>query len=113
MSKPINGISPGEWAKHLRPWGKRLFWKQHRRALKVTELSDEDIALLATMKVKPRKKIKRYGIKLTYPPLRWLGENNEFSWTRWYKTRAAREAAYRSRNNGGGNSEIKRERIER
>lgn len=22
----------GEWAKHLRPWGKRVFWKAERRA---------------------------------------------------------------------------------
>lgn len=22
----------GEWAKHLRPWGKRRFWHQHRKA---------------------------------------------------------------------------------
>ena len=22
----------GEWAKHLRTWGKRLFWKKHRKA---------------------------------------------------------------------------------
>jgi len=21
----------GEWAKHLRPWGKRVFWKKHRQ----------------------------------------------------------------------------------
>jgi len=21
-----------EWAKHLRPWGKRLFWKSERQA---------------------------------------------------------------------------------
>ena len=24
----------GEWRKHLRPFGKRLFWKRERRAVK-------------------------------------------------------------------------------
>jgi hypothetical protein len=23
---------PGEWWKHLRPWGKREFWKRERKA---------------------------------------------------------------------------------
>jgi hypothetical protein len=27
-------VSTGEWAKHLRPFGKRLFWKKDRKAAK-------------------------------------------------------------------------------
>lgn len=27
--------SPPIWAKHLRPWGKRQFWKMERKAAKI------------------------------------------------------------------------------
>lgn len=31
--KRVNQITvSGEWARHLRPWGKRAFWKAERRA---------------------------------------------------------------------------------
>jgi predicted RNA binding protein YcfA (HicA-like mRNA interferase family) len=31
--KRVNQVTvSGEWAKHLRPWGKREFWKAERRA---------------------------------------------------------------------------------
>ena len=32
MSKPIAGVKPKEWAKHLRPYGRRQFWHAVRRA---------------------------------------------------------------------------------
>ena len=40
--KGIKGFlnADGEWAKHLRPWGKRFFWKGERSAQK-KQISDE------------------------------------------------------------------------
>lgn len=42
MSTIKKGIltAPGEWAKHLRPWGKRLFWKGERKADKAQAKSE-------------------------------------------------------------------------
>jgi hypothetical protein len=36
MSTVKRGLitASGEWARHLRKWGKRLFWKGERRAAK-------------------------------------------------------------------------------
>lgn len=31
MAKKLT-VTTGEWAKHLRPYGKRVFWKKERRA---------------------------------------------------------------------------------
>ena len=38
MSTVKKGVltKSGEWAKHLRTWGKRLFWKKHRRIEQTT-----------------------------------------------------------------------------
>lgn len=42
--KRLNQVTvSGEWAKHLRPWGKREFWKAERRA------QHEEAALEAAM----------------------------------------------------------------
>jgi hypothetical protein len=42
MSTKKKGLltTSGEWAKHLRKWGKRVFWKKERKAAK-KELTKE------------------------------------------------------------------------
>jgi len=37
MASKKYGITPVEWAKHLKPYGKRLFWKKHRQRDKTLE----------------------------------------------------------------------------
>lgn len=44
MSKKTT-VSNGEWAKHLRPHGKRSFWKKDRKAGKLRALLDYCSAL--------------------------------------------------------------------
>jgi len=34
MAAPKFGVAPPEWAKHLRPYGRRRFWRQVRRKFK-------------------------------------------------------------------------------
>lgn len=34
MAVPKFGVAPGEWAKHLRPEGRRKFWRQVRMKFK-------------------------------------------------------------------------------
>ena len=36
MAKPINGVKPNSWAKHLRKYGKRLFNKRLRKQKETT-----------------------------------------------------------------------------
>lgn len=107
MSKPLNGVQPTEWAKHLRPWGKRAFWKRHRH------VDLEDPQTPRTHDTDPyldreeRKKVKkRFGYEWRYKAgvkLQWyhtIGEKvppNEWRkhW-HWHATTKARDAAYKS-----------------
>ena len=34
MAAPKFGVAPPEWAKHLRPDGRRVFWRRVRRKFK-------------------------------------------------------------------------------
>lgn len=94
MSKPINGVTPAEWAKHLRPWGKRLFWKRLRASPTIQEGEYEP--------TEPQKKpkivspAKRFGFSTTYTPT-WLGLSSKpFTVDTWYKTEKARDQAYQN-----------------
>lgn len=34
MSAPKFGVPPTEWAKHLRPYGRKRFWRKVRQKIK-------------------------------------------------------------------------------
>ncbi len=43
MANPRNGVKPGpiaSWWKHMRRYGKREFWKKHRKQLKQEAKND-------------------------------------------------------------------------
>lgn len=105
MSKPINGAQPAEWAKHLRPYGKRAFWKRHR-ALGVDDF--EHVTGTA------KKTKKSFGIKQTFAPgfisILKLGE---YSIQDWFATERAREDSLKAIGKNRWNKPIKVEKVER
>lgn len=91
MSKPINGTEPAEWAKHLRPYGKRAFWKAHRKA--PLDIEPEEIAPFTEPLIErfpPKKHRKRFGVELTYEGT-WF---KSFTWNKWYATARDRDKAF-------------------
>jgi len=82
MGKGI--LVPGEWAKHLRPEGKRRQAKAERRAGKTAVTAPEPVA-----EPKRTKRRKRYGLKHSWS--RDAGGGS--SYTVWYRSPRARQDA--------------------
>lgn len=61
MASKKHGTRPAEWAKHLRPYGRKVFWKTHRQQGR-REATGEDrcIEILVGMNIK-EVKIERTG----------------------------------------------------
>lgn len=90
MSKPINGIEPTEWAKHLRPWGKKAFWKRHRASepgdllIEAWKNGVENGQIVfGEIKDVTRKPKKPFGIRRTYHSI-WSGRT--YTVVYWYKS---------------------------
>lgn len=86
----------GEWRKHLRPYGKRSFWKKERMAAREHSLDEltalsEELGLYDEQPLKYKKIKKRFGLKKISEGI--LGRI--WTYTQWYASERQRDDAIR------------------
>lgn len=84
--------SSGQWAKHLRKYWKRAFWKAERASVKTLD-EDGVIPQKPAKRAVPRR--KKFGIEYHHSPHAFFGfQTQGYTYYQWYVKERDRDQAF-------------------